>query len=178
GIARNQAEDEMPRYIKPQLGRAAESVVVVIVAWLAGCQQVEWGHGDRAGVQMINVGVVVERSARATDRGALIEGVERAALCNRGELRRAGAAFGNDIDHTANGIGAVKATLRAPQHLDGLDVLCQQSAELGSLTSMPSTSTLVWLAFVPRMKMAVRPPGPPACTTLRPGTSLRRSGSV
>src|SRR6478752_9183775 len=49
---------------------------------------------------------------------------------------------------------------------------------LGSLTSMPSISTLTWCELVPRMKTEVWPPGPPVCTMLRPGTLASASGSV
>ena len=43
---------------------------------------------------------------------------------------------------------------------------------------MPSIKTLTWFEFVPRMKTDVSPPGPPVCTTLRPGTVLSASGTV
>ena len=43
---------------------------------------------------------------------------------------------------------------------------------------MPSISTLVWLELVPRMNTEVTPPGPPVCTTFRPGTSLSTSAKV
>src|SRR5262245_2857849 len=49
---------------------------------------------------------------------------------------------------------------------------------LGSLASMPSINTLTWFEFVPRMKTEVWPPGPPDCTTLRPGTAPSPSGTV
>ncbi len=47
-----------------------------------------------------------------------------------------------------------------------------------SLTSTPSTSTLTWLALVPRRNTEVGAPGPPDCTTLSPGRACSRSGSV
>src|SRR3569833_2620484 len=46
----------------------------------------------------------------------------------------------------------------------------------GSASSIPSHSTLVWLALVPRRKIELWPPAPPAWVTDRPGTS--RSTSV
>ena len=52
----------------------------------------------------------------------------------------------------------------------------RRSASSGSLTSMPSISTLVWLELVPRMKTEVVPPGPPVCTTLRPGHVCQHVG--
>src|ERR1700722_6917530 len=50
--------------------------------------------------------------------------------------------------------------------------------EVGSPTSMPSTITLVWLELVPRMNTEVCPPGPPVCTTFKPGTVFSASGRV
>jgi hypothetical protein len=49
---------------------------------------------------------------------------------------------------------------------------------LGSLTSMPSMSTLTWFELVPRMNTEVCPPGPPVCTMFRPGTFASASGTV
>src|SRR5262245_60707911 len=49
---------------------------------------------------------------------------------------------------------------------------------VGSLASTPSISTFTWFEFVPRIKTEVWPPGPPVCTTLRPGTALSASGTV
>lgn len=48
----------------------------------------------------------------------------------------------------------------------------------GSLTSMPSISTLTWFELVPRMKTEVSPPGPPVWTMLSPGTAASACGKV
>ena len=39
-------------------------------------------------------------------------------------------------------------------------------------------TSLVWLALVPRVETVLCPPGPPACTTVKPGTVLRMSGRL
>jgi hypothetical protein len=49
---------------------------------------------------------------------------------------------------------------------------------LGSFTSIPSISTLVWFELLPRRNTEVLPPGPPVWTTFKPGTVLRTSGKV
>ncbi len=49
---------------------------------------------------------------------------------------------------------------------------------LGSLTSMPSTTTFTWLELVPAHEDRGLAAGPPVWTTLRPGTSFSTSDRV
>ena len=52
-----------------------------------------------------------------------------------------------------------------------------RDALLGSLTGMPSISTFVCCEFAPRMKTVATRPGPPCCTTSRPGVPRRTSST-
>src|SRR5579875_3570209 len=73
---------------------------------------------------------VMSAALRAADASHLVEGSKRSALGRRGDLSRAFALLGDDIDDAADRVRTVKATLRPAQYLHAVDVRGENLAEV------------------------------------------------
>ncbi len=129
-IVTDQAQVEIVSDVIAQLGRGLDLVIEVVVALFARQQKRRRRHRRGAGMHMIHRHHVVETAIRAPQRGALVEGIEAAAFRLGGELQRPLACLGDDVDHAADGIGAVQARLRPTQHFDAGDVAGQILADI------------------------------------------------
>ena len=76
GVARHEAEIELPRELVAELGRKSQVVVIVVVAPFARQQQIERSDRGRAGMEVLDIGAVVQLVRGAAQARALIERIE------------------------------------------------------------------------------------------------------
>ena len=129
-IMADKTEIEIVGDLIAQLGAGGDIVVKIVIAALARRQQVQRRDRRGAGKEMLHRRLIVEIALGAGKRRALVEGVETAAFDIGGDRHRAFAAFGDDIDHAADGVGAVERALRSAQHFHLGDIAGQQFGDV------------------------------------------------
>jgi len=121
-VAEDGADIEIVGELRAELRRKGLVVVVVGVQRTPRRYQANRGHIGFAGVIMREIKIVAEPPHGTAEPGGLVEGLERAALQRPIRVRRAAAAFRDDVDDTANRVRTVEAALRPAQHFDPGDV--------------------------------------------------------
>ena len=73
-------------------------------------------------MKMLHRRGIIKTAIRPRQTCGLIEGLERAGFNAAIDLQRPLAGLGDDVDHAADGIGAIECALRTAQHFDLGDV--------------------------------------------------------
>ena len=130
GIAQHKTEADLFGDIEAQLGCRRDVVVAVADAFFSRRQQIQRRHGRIARPEMGKIKGVADLRRRSGHPERLVEGLERPAFQAGTDLGRAFAFGADDIDHPAQGVGAVEAALRAAQNFDPRQIGGQNLAEI------------------------------------------------
>src|SRR5262245_43249686 len=100
-IARDIVERQIFADVGAELGRVLLGIEVIVDARLSRRQQLEWSHRHRAGMEVIDVELIIVVGSRSAEAGTLIEGAETAAFRSEAPCGRSFAFLADDRDYAA-----------------------------------------------------------------------------